>query len=104
MDDFEYINELLPFYIELLTDKQQQILKLYYFENYSLAEIAEDLQISRNAVYDSLKKSINSIKRYEEKLQLLANYKKRNELYERLRSLANQQVDDIVNELVNMED
>ncbi len=104
MDDFEYINELLPFYIELLTDKQQQILKLYYYENYSLAEIAEDLQITRNAVYDSLKKSINSIKRYEEKLQLLANYKKRSELYERLRSLANQQVDDIVNELVNMED
>lgn len=104
MDDFEYINELLPFYIELLTDKQQQILKLYYYENYSLAEIAEDLQITRNAVYDSLKKSINSIKRYEEKLQLLANYKKRIELYERLRSLANQQVDDIVNELVNMED
>ena len=104
MDDFEYINELLPFYIELLTDKQQQILKLYYYENYSLAEIAEDLQITRNAVYDSLKKSINSIKRYEVKLQLLANYKKRSELYERLRSLANQQVDDIVNELVNMED
>lgn len=104
MDDFEYINELLPFYIELLTDKQQQILKLYYYENYSLAEIAENLQITRNAVYDSLKKSVNSIKRYEEKLQLLANYKKRSELYERLRSLANQQVDDIVNELVNMED
>lgn len=104
MDEFEYINELLPFYIELLTDKQQQVLKLYYYENYSLAEIAQNLEISRNGVYDSLKKSISTIKKYEEKLQLLANYKKRLELYDKLRSLANQQVDEIVNELIKMED
>ncbi len=104
MDDFEYINELLPFYLTLLTDKQQQIVQLYYYENYSLSEIAENLDVSRNAVYDTLKKSTGIIKKYEEKLQLKRDFQIRMEYYQKLLSLGNKQVDEIVNELINMED
>ncbi|MDO4378446.1 MAG: sigma factor-like helix-turn-helix DNA-binding protein [Erysipelotrichia bacterium] len=104
MDDFEYINELLPFYLTLLTDKQQQIVQLYYYENYSLSEIAENLDISRNAVYDTLKKSTVIIKKYEDKLQLKRNFQIRMDCYKKLLSLGNKRVDEIVSELINMED
>lgn len=104
MDDFEYINELLPFYMPLLTTKQQQIVELYYFENNSLSEIADNLLISRNAVYDTLKKSIKAVKKYEEILQLQKNFQKRMDAYQKLLSLDISQVDEIVNELIIMED
>ena len=62
MEKFDYINQLLPFYIELLTKKQQEIMTLYYYDNYSLSEIAEQLEISRNTLLQSLEnKQVNDI-------------------------------------------
>ena len=46
------MNELLDAYKTLLTTKQQEILKLYYEEDFSLSEIGEILKISRAAVSD----------------------------------------------------
>lgn len=62
-NQFDYINELMPFYLSLLTERQQEILKLYFYEDLSLTEIAENLNISRNGVYDTLKKSRKKFKR-----------------------------------------
>ena len=104
MEKFEYINELIPFYQNLLTERQNEILQYYYFDDLSITEIAELLAISRNAVHYTLKKSINLIKKYENKLGLCYSYKKRMKLFEQLKSLENNQVDNIVNELINMED
>ena len=69
-NQFDFINSLMPFYLKLLTERQQEILKLYYYEDLSLTEIAENLGISRNGVYDTLKKAESSLKDYEDKLQL----------------------------------
>ncbi|MBO4217905.1 MAG: sigma-70 family RNA polymerase sigma factor [Erysipelotrichaceae bacterium] len=104
MDRFEYINELLPFYESLLTERQQQIVKLYYYEDLSLSEIAEELQISRNGVHDTLKKVGNILAEYEEKLQLNAAYQQRIELYGKLREHADERGREIIDELVKMED
>ncbi len=104
MEKFDYINQLLPFYIELLTKKQQEIMKLYYYDNYSLSEIAEQLEISRNGVYDSLKKSEELIEKYESLLHLSTNCNKRMHYYTLLQSLENKQVNDIVKELIDLED
>ena len=101
---FDYINQLLPFYIELLTKKQQEIMTLYYYDNYSLSEIAEQLEISRNGVYDSLKKSEELIEKYESLLHLSTNCNKRMHYYTLLQSLENKQVNDIVKELIDLED
>lgn len=71
------MNQLFAFYQSLLTQKQQQMLELYYEEDYSLAEIATYYQISRQAVHDNLKRAENLLEDYETKLQLLARRQQR---------------------------
>ena len=70
------INILIDFYGELLTPKQQQILKDYYFFNISLSEIAENLNISRQAVRDCLKTSEKLMLNFENKLKLIEKFEK----------------------------
>lgn len=61
---------LLDFYGELLTKKQQQALDLYYNEDYSLLEIGEHLNISRQGVFECIKKGTEHLEHYEEVLHL----------------------------------
>ena len=69
--------ELYEIYRSLLTSKQQVILDYYYFDNYSLSEISELESISRNAVYDSLKRTVDKLYDYESKLKLNSHKKNR---------------------------
>lgn len=77
LEKTEKLNELFELYQSLLTEKQQDYYKLYYFEDYSLQEIANTLSISRNAVYDQLNKVEQHLKTYEEKLKLNEKRKQR---------------------------
>ena len=81
------IGLLFDFYGELLTEKQQQMIRLYFYQDLSLGEIAEEYGISRQAVYDNLKRAEAALKEYENKLDLLANYQCRKEKVEQLREL-----------------
>ena len=74
------VNLLLDCYSDLLTEKQQTYLEYYYQEDYSLSEIAQILDVSRNAVFDNLKKAVHSLENYEEKLQLLKKHQERLDL------------------------
>lgn len=65
------IGLLFEQYKELLTDKQKEIVSLYYEEDHSLGEISENLNVSRQGVYDTLKRSEKILRDYEEKLQLV---------------------------------
>ena len=78
------VNLLMDCYEELLTDKQKEYLMLYYEEDFSLAEIAEDLDVSRNAVYDNLKRAVASLEDYEKKLHLLEKHIQRMDLIQRI--------------------
>lgn len=71
------MNTLFSFYRKLLTDKQAQYLSDYYEEDYSLVEIAENYAVSRQAIYDSIKRTEKSLKDYEEKLQLVKEFEER---------------------------
>jgi uncharacterized protein len=74
---FEKIIEmsmLFDFYGQLLTEKQQEILQLYYEDNNTLAEIAENLGISRQAVHDTVHKAEKSLHEYEESLGLIRKF------------------------------
>jgi len=68
------INLLLDFYEELLTDKQRTILTYYYHDDFSLGEIATEFGISRQAVYDNIKRAQQALESYERKLGLLTRH------------------------------
>lgn len=78
------MNTLFEFYATLLTDKQMNYIELYYADDYSLAEIAEEFNVSRQAVYDNIKRTEKVLEGYEEKLHLFSNYVVRNQLIEAL--------------------
>ena len=68
IDEKTYYSILFAYYQNLLTDKQKNIFISYYDKDYSLAEIAEDLNVSRSAVWDSLKVTCKSLEDFESKL------------------------------------
>ncbi len=86
------INFLYDYYISLLTDKQRNYLSLYYHEDYSLGEIAEQTKVSRQAVYDNIKRTENLLEHYEENLKLYEKNTKRNALLIELRKLIKEDV------------
>lgn len=66
MDKRIRLNMLYDYYKDLFTEKQQEYFEDYYYSNYSLGEIAEVNNISRNAVH-------NQLKIVEERLEELEN-------------------------------
>jgi len=67
---------LYEIYGALLTEKQRQCLELYFCEDYSLAEIAEEMQVSRQAIHDLLKRVEQILEHYEEMLGFLRRVEK----------------------------
>ncbi len=70
MEDLVYYNNLYDLYKNLLTDKQQEYFEDYYFNNLSLSEIADNYNISRNAVSKQLSVIKEKLDDYEQKLEL----------------------------------
>ena len=69
------INYLLDFYGDVLTERKRSILEMYYNDDYSLAEIADDIGISRQGVRDIIKKSEDELLFLEEKLGLYKKFR-----------------------------
>ncbi len=65
---------LLDFYGNLLTDKMRLTLDMYLNDDLSLAEIAEEEDISRQGVHDTVKRGLKQLKGYEEKLGLVRRF------------------------------
>ncbi|MDC7244132.1 MAG: sigma factor-like helix-turn-helix DNA-binding protein [Sphaerochaetaceae bacterium] len=65
------LNQLFDIYGELLTEKQRVYYEYYYLKDYSLAEIAEILNVSRNAVHMQLKSVLAHLQNYEDKIGML---------------------------------
>ena len=70
MEDRENIIILYDYYGDLFTDKQKIYFELYYFDNLSLSEIAENQGKSRNAIHKNIKNTVNTLYEYEKKLKL----------------------------------
>lgn len=94
---------LFDFYENLFTLKQREYFKDYYFADMSLAEIASERGISRNAVFDQLKKIYASLDEYEEKLSLYKKYEDRQKLYDELDNFNDEKINKIVEKLKNIE-
>ncbi len=76
MEDILEITLLFDFYSSLLTEKQRDIFDMYYNLDFSLQEIADELSISRQTVFDTIKRSKANLYSFEEKLQLVNRHQK----------------------------
>ncbi len=77
---------LVDAYGRLLTAHQQRLLRLYYLDDLSLGEIAERLRVTRQAVYDGLRRSLRELERVEESLGLVQVYHRAEQRRRRVRS------------------
>ncbi len=80
--DLARINILFDLYGPLLAEKQRRAIELYFLEDQSYSEIAEQEQISRQAVFDALKHGINALETYETRLGLISKLEKTRDHYE----------------------
>ena len=91
-DNIARVSLLFDFYGELLTKRQKEVMELYYEENLSLSEIADEFSISRQGVHDALKNAEKSLNGYEEKLGLVAKFQKSTDAVE--------QIDMVIDEVI----
>lgn len=67
------ITELYDFYKETLTDRQKTFFELYFNEDLTLQEIADEYKISRSAISDSINKTISLLNQMEKSLKMREN-------------------------------
>ena len=84
MDEAVFRTMLFDFYGELLTDKQREYFDLHYNEDLSLAEIAESEGITRQGVWDIIRRGEETLRRYESKTGLVARFARERQLLDRL--------------------
>lgn len=70
MDRVELTN-LFDIYESLLTDREKEIFKYYYYEDLSLSEIGENLNITRTGVFNTIKKVEEKLIQFESSLKLM---------------------------------
>ena len=100
MEQLLYLSALFDLYGALLTEKQQECLRMHLFEDFSLSEIGEELGISRQAVYDNIHRSEKAMEAYEEKLGLVRRYQaERQELAEIYESIEGLKTSDNASEV-----
>ena len=71
------LGNLYEFYGQLLTEKQREILDGYCIHDFSFGEIAEEIGISRQGVYDTIKRAEKILDEYESKLELFKRFNDR---------------------------
>ena len=76
MEEVLYFNELYDLYSGLLTDKQREYYEDYYFNDLSFSEMAENYDVSRNAIFKQIHIVTDKLKEYESILGLLEKRKK----------------------------
>ncbi|MET3682108.1 putative DNA-binding protein YlxM (UPF0122 family) [Alkalibacillus flavidus] len=90
------MNYLFDFYQKLLTDKQRSYMELYYLEDYSLGEISETYDVSRQAVYDNIRRTEAMLEEYESQLGLYRYFEERHDLIRQMKQkLADNELDEV---------
>lgn len=84
MEEILHYTMLFDLYGELLTSKQQNYFKDYYFNNLSLQEIADNYEITRNAVHNQLRESKERLEHYDKVLELSIKQRKVKEICDKI--------------------
>ena len=96
MEDRIYLTMLYDIYSDLLTEKERKYFEAYYFDNLSLGEISENMDVSRNAVHKSIKLVIEKLNEFESKLHL----KEKNEILDKIiNSINDEELKEKLNEI-----
>lgn len=96
MEDRIYLTMLYDIYGDLLTGKERKYFEAYYFDNLSLGEISENMDVSRNAVHKSIKLVIEKLNEFESKLHL----KEKNEILSKIiNSINDEELKEKLNEI-----
>ena len=74
MEEFVKQTFLYDFYGELRTKRQRQVYESVVLEDYSLSEVAQELGISRQGVFDMIKRCNKTLEEYEKKLHLVEKF------------------------------
>lgn len=91
-----YHVELFDYYGELFTDKQKEYFMDYYFNNLTLQEIADNNNVSRNAVHKNIKDLVQKLEYYESKLNLHKNRLKIEKLLENVDSNIKEKIEELI--------
>ena len=100
MDLRDYLIILYDYYGELLDSDDRMYFEYYYFDNLSLGEIAENNNISRNAVHKRVKNTCSKLEFYESKLSL---YKKDQIINKRINDLKNEELKAKILNILNID-
>lgn len=84
LEERVYLSMLYDFYGALLKENNRRIFEAYIQEDYSISEIAGEMEISRQAVHDAVKRITKQLKGYEEKLGLLERFEQQRSEMRRL--------------------
>ncbi|CAM2822320.1 putative DNA-binding protein [Dellaglioa algida] len=110
IDKTNRVNALFEFYESLLTKKQAEYMAMYYGDDFSLGEIADNFDVSRQAVYDNIKRTEKILEDYEDKLNLYHNFIKRNEKLDQIKQYTDsnyeedQKLTDLINQLEELDE
>lgn len=91
---------LFDFYGELLTEKQRSYFDLYYNQDFSLAEIAEEEGISRQGVHDTLMRTELALRNFEEKTGIVARAMQRRSALQTIEKAARQLSDEALKKTI----
>ena len=101
MDEILMTTLLFDFYGELLTQKQKTIFELFHLNDLSLTEIGCELNISRQAVRDQLKRTEKILLDYEEKLKLVEKFAEQKSSVKKIKALVEKiEMENTLNNLV----
>lgn len=98
MENRDYLIILYDYYGELLKEDDKVYFEDYYFDNLSLGEIAENEDVSRNAIHKHIKNAESKLLEYEEKLSL---YKKECELKRKINSIYDTKLKEEILKILN---
>ena len=88
---------LLDFYGEVLSESQREMMDLYYNEDFSLSEIADEIGITRQGVRDAVRRAEESLSSLEDKLGMIARFEslraQRDDISRALRTCADNTAD-----------
>ena len=99
------MNYLFDFYQSLLTQKQKSYQELFYLRDYSLSEIADTFEVSRQAVYDNIRRTGDLVEDYEAKLNLYEKFEQRRKIYDDMKQTLNdsKKLEQYINQLEELE-